>query len=192
MKQVRQQIGGLGNLMFKQAYLVGQVLEGKLPDLYLQSEKYWKNHKGIMKQMFSDGIGYTDMVALQIRRGDYVGNSFYLDITKTDYYENAIKMFPNEYFLIFYADRQNEEQDKSDHAWCREWAENKGIKYEIWKGKNEVEDLNKFASCKAKIIANSTFGWWAGYLGRGKVVAPQNWFTDGVQRCELPEEFIQI
>lgn len=193
MIHLRQQIGGLGNLMFKQAYLVGQVLEGKIPDMYVQSEKYWLNHKGVIREMFGTGIGFTDLIALQIRRGDYLNTDFYVDLTKTDYYKKAIEIFPNEKFLVFCQDRQDEERDKEDKEWCKSYL-NEIIpgRFEIWPGISDTEDMNKMASCKGKIIANSSFGWWAGFLGVGRVVAPSAWFADGISRIDLPEEFTKI
>lgn len=189
----RQSLGGLGNLMFKQAYLIGQMLDGNIPDLYVQSEKYWKGYEKVIKGMFEEGIGHTDKVALQIRRGDYLNTNFYVDLCKTNYYQEAISNFPSEKFLIFCQDRQDEQRDIDDKEWCKKFLDEiiPG-RYEIWPGINETEDLNKMASCKGKIIANSSFGWWAGYLGEGKVVAPKRWFTDGVQRIDLPEQFTQI
>lgn len=193
MKSVRTKIGGLGNLMFKEAYVYAQMRRGLIPDLYVQGEKYWKEYSDEIKQRFGDGIGYIDKVALQIRRGDYVGNSFYTDLTQTDYYQRVVAMFPTEEFLVFCHDNQDVEQDEKDKEWCKEFLD-KLIpgRYEINIPANETEDLNKMASCKAKIIANSSFGFWAGYLGEGRVIAPKEWFADGVERIQLPESFEKI
>lgn len=191
MKAVRQQIGGLGNLMFKQAFLMGQLFDGKIPDLYVQSIKYWEKHRDTIKSIFGEDVGQTDMVALHIRRGDYTNNSFYVDLMKTDYYDKAIAMFLNEKFLIFCADRQG--KDDEDRNWCIDWANNKKIDYELWYSESETEDLNKMASCKGIIGANSSFAWWAAFLSNNaKCVFPANWFSDGRQRTDLLDEWIKI
>src|SRR3990167_164431 len=193
MKKVRNIIGGLGNLMFKEAYIYAQMRKGFMPDLYVQGEKYWREYREEIKQRFGDGIGYIDKVAIQIRRGDYINNPFYVDLTKTDYYQRAIAMFPDDKFLVFCHDNQNEEQDRKDKEWCKEFLDNLiPGRYEINEPTEETEDLNKMASCKAKIIANSSFGFWAGYLGEGRVIAPKEWFADGVERIQLPESFEKI
>lgn len=197
MIPVRKSIGGLGNLLFKQAYLYGQVLDHKIPDEYVQSMKYWDKHAPFIRHTFSPGIDKSiNMVSLQIRRGDYVNNPFYVDVTQTDYYQKAIAMFPEEKFLVFCHDNQDPWQDKMDKDWCRDFL-GKLIpgRFEINQPKGETEDLNKMASCRHNIIANSTFGWWAGFLNPNpnkKVVCPARWFSDGIQRTELPEEFIKI
>lgn len=193
MRPIRQTIGGIGNLMFKEAYIYAQMRKGLIPDLYVQDEKYWKEYSDEIKQRFGDGLGYIDKVALQIRRGDYLNNSFYVDLTTTDYYQRAIAMFPNEEFLVFCHDGQDAEQDKKDKEWCKNFLDEIiPYRYTLNEPQSETDDLNKMASCKAIIGANSSFFWWAGFLGNGRVIAPKEWFTDGIQRIELPDNFTKI
>jgi len=198
MMPVRQSIGGLGNLMFKQAYLYAQVRDGLIPDVYLQSEKYWEKYKEEIKQMYSEGIIKTNMVSLQIRRGDYLttAKGFYMALWEDGYYREAVKHFPTDRFLVFCYDRQDPNQDKSDREWCRENLDTiiKG-RWEFWEPQGETDDLNKMAGCKSNIMANGTFSWWAAYLNPnpGKtVICPKRWFSDGVQRCDLLDEWIKI
>ena len=192
---VRQQIGGLGNLLFKQAYLMGQVMEGNLPDVYLQGEHYWKKYAAEIKLGFSQNIAPNNFVALHIRRGDYLqAHNFHQNLWETDYYQRAVALFPNERFLVFCKDNQDPEQDKKDRIWCRENLPKLGIQFEMAPYEDtEVEDLNLMAGCKSIIMANSSFSWWAAYLGEHeKVVTPKQWFVDGVQRTELLESWIKL
>lgn len=188
MKSVRQKIGGLGNLMFKDAYLIGQVLSGKLPDAYVQSIKYWEPHKELIRSHFSEGIGETDAIALHIRRGDYVDNTFYVNLWETDYYKKALALFPNERFIVFYRDNQGWDKDKEDRQWCRDnLTPLIGDRFELAPKENtEWEDLNLMASCKGIIMANSSFSWWGAFLGNPdkKVICPKEWFSDGLQRTD--------
>src|SRR3990167_3401144 len=192
MVEPRKIFGGLGNRMFQGAYIYSQFLDGNIPDIYLQDEKYFEKHKGKIKEFYGTDIVKSDYVSLHVRRGDYVGNLFYVDLTQTDYYDKAIAEFPNEKFMIFCADRQRGSNDVSDKLWCWEWAKRKGIKFELWNGKNEVDDMNAMIGCKGKIMANSSFSWWGAYLGEGKVVAPKNWFSDGLERVKLLDEWIKL
>lgn len=193
MKEVRQSIGGLGNLMFKQAFIVGQVLDGNLPDVYLQGQKYWVKHKDKIREVFGENIGYIDAIALHIRRGDYLqAHNFHKNLWDTDYYQKAVAMFPTDKFLVFCKDNQDSAQDKKDRQWCRENLPALiGNRFEMAPYEDsEVENLNLMASCKSIIGANSSFSWWAAFLGNHeKVIMPQQWFVDGIQRTELLPEW---
>jgi len=197
MLPVRQTIGGLGNLLFKQAYIVSKCLDGEIPDVYLQSEKYFKKHALEIKKSLLPGIGYTNMVSVHIRRGDYLDkNGFYVDLCETDYYKRAVNLFPDDRFLVFCRDRQDRFRDKEDRKFVKSlMTDLVGDRFEIWSGRNEVSDLNKMASCKSNIMANSSFSWWAAYLNMNptkKVICPSQWFSDGMQRTELLDEWIKI
>lgn len=197
MKNVRQEIGGLGNLLFKEAYIWGQMREGHIPDVYVQSPRYWKRYANELRGRFDLGIRKIDRVALHIRRGDYLNAArFHTNLWDTDYYHEAVKHFPGETFLVFCKDGQNEEQDAADLAWVRENFLSLNVPFEIHEHGTETEDLNYMASCKGLIGANSTFSWWAAFLGNPakRVVMPAEtkWFTDGVVRTELLPEWITI
>jgi hypothetical protein len=194
---LRKQIGGLGNILFKQAYLWAQYSDGNIPDIYVQSEKYFKKISDGIRLEFSQGIGYVNKVSLHIRRGDYTNNDFYVNLWKTDYYKKAIAMFPEDKFIVFCRDNQDWETDKADRQWCREnLVPLLGDRFELPPKENtETDDLNLMASCKNNILANSSFSWWAGFLNpnsRKIVIAPKAWHTDGVERTECPETWIRL
>jgi hypothetical protein len=197
MISIRHSVGGVGNLMFKQAFLYGLMRDNIIPDVYVQSQKYWEKYKDEIKALFGHGIGHIDKVSLQIRRGDYLDKyNFYNNVTDGDYYKKAVEMFPNDTFLVFCHDNQDPEQDRLDKEWCKAYLD-KIIpgRYEMNVPTTETDDMNKMASCKSNIIANSTFGWWSAFLNPNPnkiVVCPKSWFKDGVQRCELLEEWIKI
>lgn len=197
MKTARNVIGGLGNLMFKQAFLWGKMMDGEIPDVYVQSEKYWAKHAHQIKTMYSEGIKPVDAVALHIRRGDYVDNSFYVNLWKTDYYQKALALFPTERFLVFCRDNQNVATDKADRQWCRDNLDPLiAGRYELPSMYNkEHEDLNLMAGCKSIIGANSSFSWWAAFLGEhDKIIMPSvdKWYDDGLERTECPIEWTRL
>lgn len=199
MRSVRKEIGGIGNLMFKQAFILGKFFDNEIPDIYLQSEKYWKKHTDSIKELYSTGIGPTiDFVSLHIRRGDYVDNSFYIDLWKTDYYKRAIDLFAKDArFLVFCKDNQGWDTDKADRQWCRDnLTPLLGDRFELApKDNEEWQDLNLMASCRSNIMANSSFSWWAAYLNPNKdkiVACPQEWFLDGFKRCEPQPDWILL
>lgn len=189
MRNVRDFMGGLGNRLFQFAFLYSQVRQGALPDIYLQDFRYFDQYKTELKHILSEGIDKINYVSLHIRRGDYVNNPYYTDLTQTDYYQKAIAEFPNERFLVFCADRQDKSDDKSDMEWCKNIFQ--GGNFEFYQGKDEIDDFNKMASCKAHIMANSSFSFWAAYIGGDKTIAPSKWFADG-RVIPLPEEFKKL
>lgn len=196
MRKTRQSIGGLGNLLFKQAYLIGELLDGKIPDIYLQGQKFWIKHSDEIRKYFSEHIGTNDKIALHIRRGDYLkADNFHVNLWETDYYKNAVRLFPNETFLVFCRDRQDPTQDENDRSWCEKNIDSLGIKWELapWTA-DETEDLNLMASCKGMVLANSSFSWWAAFLNPNSptIVCPKTWYVDGIQRTELLSNWIQI
>lgn len=183
MKSQREKIGGLGNLMFKDAYLYSQMLDGKIPDVFLQSEKYFERHKDFIRSLYSEYIFLEPYVSIHVRRGDYINNTFYTDIFNQGYYEKAMAMFPDKRFLIF----------SDDLKWCIEQPVFEDCKFS--EGYEEYEDLNRMAGCEHNIIANSSFSWWAAWLNPNpekKVVCPAQWFADGVERIDLPDSWIRI
>lgn len=202
MRKIRELFGGFGNAMFQYAYLYAQFKRGEIPDMYIQDFKYFDDYVDEIRGLYSGGIkNCFDFVSLHIRRGDYVGNPFYVDLSKTDYYKKAIAMFPNDKFLIFCADRQAKSDDKSDREWCKEYLVSIGLpleRFTIFQGtEDEAGDMNMMASCRDNIIANSTFSLWAGWLNPNpnkKVIAPsvKNWYADGQERTICPPEFIRI
>jgi hypothetical protein len=168
--------------MFQYAYLHAQVRDGKIPDIYVQDEKFFKRYAHEVRMLFGSDIGYIDQVAIHVRRGDYVGNRFYVDIWNDGYYERAMELFPGESFLVF----------SDDIEWCKKQPIFE--KCEFSEGNDPVTDLNWMASCKGHIIANSSFSWWGAYLApyTKKVVVPRDWYSDGIERTVCPKSWIRI
>lgn len=193
MRNIHAFSGRMGNEMFRHAYLYAQVREGVIPDVYVQDYRYFEKYADEIKQLFGEGIGYLEQVGVHIRRGKnpanpseppYYENPFYVDLFKTDYYERAMKLFPNDDFLVF----------NDDPDFCREkFKDNKRV--QVMDKGDDVEDFNLYASTKHQIIANSSWSWWGSFLcpNEGhKVIAPKLWFADGIKRVGIPESWIQI
>lgn len=193
MIQPEKIFGRLGNKMFQYAYIYTQMKEGTIPDLFVQDSKYFEKYEDEIKQLYGEGIGFLDFVAIHVRRGEnpinlhepkYSENPFYVNLSKTDYYERAITLFPVDKFLVF----------SDDVAYCKEkWGNNP--RFQVMDMRNEIDDLNLMASCKHNILANSSYSFWAGYLNPNPlkiVVAPKNWFSDNVERVGLPKQWLRI
>lgn len=187
--------GRLGNKMFQIAYLYSQMKDGNIPDMFVQNPKFFEKYENEVKAMFSEGIGYVPHIAIHIRRGanpinpdepKYCDNPFYVDLTKTDYYEKAIENFKESTFIVF--------SDDTDFA--KEMFPDRE-KFQIAEGQTELEDFNMMASCSSQIIANSSFSYWAAFLNPnpGKIViAPskEHWYADGIERTVCPTSWIRM
>lgn len=178
--------GRFGNRMFQLAYLYAQYRDGKLPDIYLQNLNYFDKYKKELQQLFGEEIVKSDYISIHVRRGKnpsnptephYSDNPFYAHLD-LDYYQKAMEQFPNEKFIIF----------TDDLDWCWQQDYFRGI--EKVNG-DELEDWNRIAGCKGHIIANSSYSWWAAYIGGGKTIAPKEWFANGT-RINYPREWIVV
>lgn len=187
-------LGRTGNKMFLFAYLYSQMREGLIPDTYLQDPKYFEKYSDEIKQIFGEGIGgYLSQVGVHIRRAgnpikpeepNYTNNPLHTNLSNTNYYEIAMALFPNDNFLVF----------SDDPEWCKEKFKN-NPKVQVMDRGDDIEDFNILASCKDQIIANSSFSWWAAYLNPNpnkKIIAPRQWYTDGIERTVCPKSWIKI
>lgn len=173
--------GRLGNRLFQMAYIYGKVLDGDIQDIYVQDYTLFNKHANEIKKIFRHEVKVTPVVAIHVRRGDYVGNPFYVDLMQTDYYQRAMAEFPQARFMVF----------SDDIEYCKASPLFAGC--EFYHG-DELQDMNKMMSCMGHIIANSSFSWWAAYLApfSKKIVAPIAWFTDGVDRVKIPPAWKRI
>jgi len=179
MIPISRLMGRMCNNMFQYAYLYAQVKNGRIPDVYVQNYEYFDMYFDEIKALFGEGIIPNDYVSIHVRRGDYVNNPFYYDLTETDYYQRAMLEFPNEKFMVY-----------SDNIeWCKKQDMFKNCNFS---GGNELEDLNSIAGSKGVIMANSSFSWWGAFLNKGKIIAPKLWYRDGVERTKLLNQWKQI
>lgn len=187
--------GRLGNQMFQGAYIYSQMKKGEIPDLFVQDPKYFDEYKDEIRKLYGDGIGYMPYVGIHLRVGGnpinpseprYMENPFYTNLANTGYYIKAMEEFTPEWkFLVF--------SDDMDFA----RAYFTGGRFGFDDSEDDLQAFNKFASCHHKILANSSFSWWAGYLGKmvdEKVICPPetSWYADGVIRTRVPKEWKQL
>jgi hypothetical protein len=149
---------------------------------YWQSEKYFDCVEDEIRQEFrlpKSDIP-SDMVAVTVRRGDFLALPDVFTQLGDDYYREAIKTFPNHEFVVF----------SDDPKWC---VENLAWANHVMPCSAPGQDLALLSSFKNHIIANSSFGWWGAWLGNGKVVAPSRWFTNGLDSTDIvPKRWIKL
>lgn len=180
--------GRLGNRLFQLANIYALARGGQLPDIYLQDHTAFDNYRSELQALLAPQSEKLNYVSLHVRRGKnpsnpsepaYSENSFYVNLTNTDYYTKAMKEFPSASFMVF----------SDDIPWCIDNLERlPGCEYAFTHG-DEQSDFETMALCHSHIIANSSYSWWAAYLGGGDTIAPSEWFSDKVNRVTYPKEW---
>lgn len=156
---------------------------------YWQTEKYFKEYRNEILYLFNYPYEMKEgVVAVHVRRGDYLHLGMKHPYYGKDWYENAMKQFEG-YRFKFYSDEIN---------WCiSQFGDRSDCEFSI--GNNEEQDLIDGSCCQHSIISSSTFGWWMAWLNRNenkKVILPPKWFVDGWDgldtRDVVPENWIRL
>lgn len=159
---------------------------------YWQSEKYFSKYWPVISHEFSvksqlvnnvanfaAKLRSENSVAVHIRRGDYLNSIVqdYHGILDWDYYDRALKKFPDARFYFF-----------SDDIEFVKAQLQIDMPYEFVSGtKLAIEDFYLMSQCRHNIIANSSFSWWAAYINNNPektVIAPQKWFNKAGHNTE--------
>lgn len=182
---------------------------------YLQCIRYiqkYYNEIRVMLQPSSNIINHIDQrysnilnehitIAIHVRRTDYVAKTHYHHVLPVKYYSHSINIIKeiikgneekrNVSWLIF----------SDDMDWCKQQfsslLKNEDI---IFVNEDSSISLYLMSICTYKIIANSTFSWWAAYLNYGdnwdrNVIAPTKWLEkEEIKEIDLfmPSDWIKI
>ncbi|MFC4652112.1 alpha-1,2-fucosyltransferase [Lactococcus nasutitermitis] len=138
-------------------------------------------------------IEEENSVCVTIRRGDFVGKK-QLFMCDEDYFKRGMAIIREKVenpVFVFFSD---------DLAYAQEFAESalgENERYFIETPDNSLpEKLRLMAACKHFIISNSTFSWWAQYLGQAEdkiVVGPKRWMpAKPVGQTPVMESWIKL
>ena len=128
-------------------------------------------------------------VCIQVRRSDYIthpGARAVHGLCDREYFVRAWQ------HLLSCVPEANGYVFSDDHVWARsmfsDWR-NVTIVGSEWDGPHYLYKFELMKSCRHFIIANSTFGWWAAWLGSSRestVIVPQRWYANAtVEECGL-------
>jgi hypothetical protein len=145
-----------------------------------------------MNQMLQE-LGEKQVVALHVRRGDYSFEADRYGLLDLGYYQKALQELRQAGYTW-------------DEVWVftddpdvvsREIAPHLGSEVSIVRPPQDshaAESMTIMSQCAALVIANSTFSWWAGYLGREKpVVYPETWYRGMSNPTDLiPEAWVAV
>lgn len=158
--------------------------ENMILDGYFQSEKYFKDSDSKIRKMFTikqdikdavyekhkDLLDRDNVVALHLRRGDYLTLPDHHPVMDLNYFMKAMKKFPKDSIFLVFSD---------DTQWCKDNFPGIGEKFFIIEGQTDIEDFTMMTMCDHNCIANSSFSWWGAWLNDNEnkiVVAPNKWF----------------
>lgn len=150
-----------------------QLLKEFVPkDELTKAEKDWMNE-----------ILSSESVCVTIRLGDYIGNSVHQVCTK-DFFIQAMKrmreLHPHAEFFIF-SDEVERARQILDFPFP--------VHFDSGASQDAVS-LFIMSKCKHFIISNSSFSWWAQYLGNAPdktVIAPDHWYAQDVV-CDIMQD----
>lgn len=114
-------------------------------------------------------------VAVHVRRGDFLTNPVF-QVCDLAYYEKSMEEMrsrvPGAIFFVF----------SDDPEWCKaNFTESDVHVVDTGKiGNHPLHDLHLMSSASHHIIANSSYSWWAAWLGdrpEQEVIIPNRWFA---------------
>lgn len=160
---------------------------------YWQSPKYFADAEDVIRSDLvltpaEAGVGTSlasdvrrqGTVSVHVRRGDYVTSletSAFHGVCSAQYYADALEL------LSAHAEVRTVYVVSDDIEWARtelRFATPTVFVNDPGDG-SDIRDFFLMSQCEHHIIANSSFSWWAAWLGRhpdGIVVSPRQWFTD--------------
>lgn len=172
---------------------------------YLQSERYFEKYKDVIRreltlkepvrqevELLADMLRNQNSVFLHVRRADYLspgtadfhGNLGHANLQE-GYYKDATNYIlekVNDPKIIVFSD---------DPTWCKQ-----NLPYPVIAGFNQHEDLYLMQNCKHGIGANSTFSWFANWLGERPdriCIAPKQWFNNNIDTSDvIPERWTRL
>ena len=118
-------------------------------------------------------------VCVHIRRGDYQNpENAALQVCTPDYYARCCRLLrescPGAELFVF----------SDDILWAQDHLDTAGLPARFVDPGSAAGDLALMQMCRHFVISNSTYSWWAQYLGDApdkRVLAPDRWYANGKQ-----------
>ncbi len=172
---------------------------------YWQSERYFSRiadelRASIVRSEFGStltseiarSIVTSKCIGLHVRRGDYIADpktKAFHGVCDVNYFLAGAEFISQSRIidsLIIFSD---------DIAWC---AEN--LKFDkktkiVDSSICDTDQLKLLSLCSHHVISNSSFSWWAAWIGRKEgqtVVYPKSWFADGSSMESMPLGWIAL
>ena len=136
---------------------------------YFQNPAYFEEYRKEIVEAFD--LSRRDFnkgtVSVHVRRGDYLTLPEKHPAVTKEWYENAMKLFPDHEFLFF----------SDDIEWCqREFGGRMDCSFSV--RQSELDDLKLMIGCEHFINSASTFSWMGAWLNTNqnkRVIVPKQW-----------------
>lgn len=197
----------------------GQYLEG-----FWQTEKYFLKYSDTIKSELSLKNPYGaealaahmeikqakekgfETIMVHIRRGDYVTNPHsvkLLGVLSPEYFNDAIAKIVHVLDVKSMNDHGTAKPKhiffaSEDVAWVKEHIKpHHDFTFISRPGIYDFEEIMLMSECDHFVISNSSFSWWAAWLGKNpnkQVVAPKRWIMDPKVRTDdaTPASWLRI
>ena len=137
--------------------------------------------KSVLPENFLKQIRNSESVCVHIRRGDYVNIPNYI-VCDINYYIDAMNQMRDLHkgckFFVF----------SDDIEWVKENMPSQSDIVFVEEKNADYVDFGLMCECRHFIISNSTFSWWAAYLGKAEnktVMTPDKWYNNGENKPQL-------
>lgn len=162
---------------------------------YFQTEKYFKHIENQIREAFTfvddikqpteeafkSNFGDTEVIAIHLRRGDYLQYPHH-PVQSLEYYTKGLSNMPDNIPVMVFSD---------GIEWCKEQELFQNDRFIFSEGNNTGVDLCLQSLCTYHIIANSSFSWWGSWLAKSKkTVAPSNWFAGPDKSKDLSDLYL--
>ena len=155
---------------------------------YFQSEKYFAHCAAQIRELFtplrqSRYPRLEGTASVHVRRGDYLLLPEHHPVLPREYHWTAMDCLRQagiRRFLVM----------SDDLPWCRAVHWGQGV--EVIGDLSPLDQLALTISCRAHVMANSTFSWWGAWLDPDpdkRVIAPKRWFGPGYAHFDTKDLF---
>jgi hypothetical protein len=166
-------------------------VEGKLREELRMDDLPWPDETRRMAERVREGRS----AAVHVRRTDYIGNAD-VEVCGLDYYRRAMdRLRSRREGLRFYL-------FSDDPAWCQKHLAADDAEVCALEGArgDALHDLYLMSQARHQVIANSSYSWWAAWLGKKsgqEVLLPSVWYRSGIvapveEKCCEGWELVEV
>lgn len=158
---------------------------------YFQSLKYFEEYSEEFKDLLDINYAISNIenfgnlgVAAHIRRTDYLQHHAIHYVCDTDYFRKSFCFFPTETIDVY--------SDSINYV-VNEFEFSKNLRFIT--GCNDITTLAMLSQYDSIIASNSSFSWWASFLGKkkSKIIVPDKWFKNYEEHDDIyRSEFTRI